>query len=163
RGRGPDRRRRPVPAHPPHLRAAVDAELLGVRDHLGDQPLERLPVAADGDQLAGQTAAHRWPVRLHRDRRRHASLGHDRGRHADGDCAAARHLPDLPEALHQFAHAQPRRGRLFCQRPRRSRSRRRADRDRPVLPRPGRRQAGPRHGHADQGVQREPPRHQGDR
>src|SRR4051794_36285772 len=100
--RGPDRRRQPASAHPPHLRAAVDAEFLGLRHHLRNQPLERLPVASDGHQLAGQAAAHGRALGVHRDRGRHPGLGHHRRGHADGDRTAAHHLPDLPETLHQL-------------------------------------------------------------
>ena len=43
---------------------------LAFADRLGDGALERVPVAADGDQFAGQAAAHRRARRLHARRRK---------------------------------------------------------------------------------------------
>ncbi len=48
-------------------------------DRVGHQPLERVPVAADGHQLPPTAAPHPGSRELHAQRRGHAGLGADRG------------------------------------------------------------------------------------
>ena len=59
-------------------------------DHLRHRALERISLAADGDQFAGSAPAHRRARHLHPRRRGRAGLGRDRGRHLPCDRAAAR-------------------------------------------------------------------------
>src|SRR5882672_913352 len=100
-------RRRPVVGDR-LVRAAAHGQAWpgGLRHRLGPRPLERVPVAPDGDQLSRPPDAHHRPCRLHARRRGRQGMGRAGGRYAAGHGAAGGGLHRLPATLRRQLRVQ---------------------------------------------------------